>query len=86
MSKDSTVRARIDPELKAEVEQLFKELGLSTTEAITLFYHQVKLKHGLPFELVVPNKTTEQTFQDTDAGINLVRCDNADEMFNHLGI
>jgi addiction module RelB/DinJ family antitoxin len=37
MVKEATVRARIDSELKAEVESLFKELGLSTTEAITLF-------------------------------------------------
>jgi DNA-damage-inducible protein J len=86
MSKEATVRARIDPELKAEVEHLFKELGLSTTEAITLFYHQVKLRHGLPFDLVIPNETTQKTFKDTDAEINLVRCDNATEMFKQLGI
>lgn len=86
MAKEATVRARIDPKLKAEVEQLFQELGLSTTEAITLFYHQVKLRHGLPFDLVVPNKTTENTFKDTDAEINLVRFDNADDMFDQLDI
>lgn len=43
MSKDATVRARITPELKDEVELLFKELGLSTTEAIPLFYHAGKV-------------------------------------------
>lgn len=86
MAKEATVRARMDPALKDEVEHLFKELGLSTTEAITLFYHQVKLRHGLPFDVVVPNKTTEKTFEDTDAEINLVRCDNADDMFTQLGI
>lgn len=86
MSKEATVRARIDPVLKAEVEHLFKELGLSTTEAITLFYRQVKLRNGLPFDVTVPNKTTEQVFQDTDAGRNLVRFENVDEMFEELGI
>jgi antitoxin component of RelBE/YafQ-DinJ toxin-antitoxin module len=34
MAKISTVRARIEPELKAEVEKLFKQLGLSTTLGI----------------------------------------------------
>ncbi len=86
MAREATVRARIDPDLKAEVECLFKELGLSTTEAITLFYHQVKLRHGLPFDVVVPNETTEKTFRDTDAETNLVRFDNADDMFKQLGI
>ena len=86
MAKEATVRARIDPDLKAEVEQLFKELGLSTTEAITLFYHQVKLRRGLPFDVVIPNETTERTLKNTDAEIDLVRFDNADDMFKQLGI
>ena len=86
MAREATVRARIDPDLKAEVEHLFKELGISTTEAITLFYHQVKLRHGLPFDIVVPNQTTEKTFKDTDAEVNLVRFDSADEMFEQLGL
>lgn len=32
MSKTATVRARIEPDLKQEVEQLFHELGLSITD------------------------------------------------------
>ncbi len=86
MAKDATVRARIDPDLKLEVERLFEELGISTTEAITLFYRQVKLRNGLPFELVVPNQTTEKVFRDTDADKGLVRFNDADEMFGQIGI
>lgn len=86
MTKDATVRARIDPELKDEVELLFKALGLSTTEAITLFYRQVKLRHGLPFDVVIPNATTQKVFQETDAGKNVLRCKDADKMFEKLGI
>lgn len=86
MAKESTVRARIDSELKSEVEYLFKELGLSTTEAITLFYRQVKLRNGLPFDVVVPNETTKQTFEDTDANRNVVRLESSDEMLNKLGL
>ena len=37
-AKTSTVRARINPSLKRDVEGIFKKLGLSTTEAINLFY------------------------------------------------
>lgn len=86
MTKEATVRARIDPNLKVEVEHLFKELGLSTTEAITLFYRQVKLHNGLPFDVVVPNKTTAKVFEDTDANRNLVRFEDTDKMFKQLGI
>ena len=33
-----------------------------------------------------PTKQPKKTFKDTDAEINLVRCDNADDMFKQLGI
>jgi DNA-damage-inducible protein J len=45
------IRARTEPELKSEVEGIFQELGLSATEAINLFYWQVRLKQGLPFDV-----------------------------------
>ncbi|MDY6862794.1 MAG: type II toxin-antitoxin system RelB/DinJ family antitoxin [Thermodesulfobacteriota bacterium] len=84
--KTATVRARIEPNLKEDVEKLFNKMGLSTTEAINLFYRQVKLRNGLPFNVVIPNKTTEQVFKDTDENRNLIRCDDADDMFYKLGI
>ena len=49
MGKSSTIRARIEPELKGKAENIFHQLGLTTTQAITLFYKQVELKRGLPF-------------------------------------
>ena len=76
MSKTATVRARIEPQLKAEVERLFHELGLTTTEAITLFYWQVRLCNGRPFEVVVPNRATVKAFNQTDAKKGLVRCED----------
>jgi DNA-damage-inducible protein J len=84
MAKTSVVRARIEPELKDEVEDIFDKLGLSTTEAVTLFYHQVKLRRGLPFEVTMPNEITLQTFQDTDAGKNVIRCENKEDLFEKL--
>ncbi len=86
MAKTATIRARIEPRLKQEVEKLFKEVGLTTTEAINLFYRQVKLRNGLPFNVVIPNKTTEKVFKDTDAKRNLIRCEDADDMFDKIGI
>ena len=86
MAKSATVRARIEPMLKAEVETLFHQLGLSTTEAINIFYNQVQLRKGLPFNVVLPNKTTEKTFKDTDVGKNLTQCESVDDMFDKLGI
>ena len=86
MPKEAMIRARIEPHLKSEVEDIFQELGLSITEAITLFYRQVKLNQGLPFEVRLPNATTLKTFQDTDAGRNLVKTKDAKELFKKLGL
>ncbi|NQT54997.1 MAG: type II toxin-antitoxin system RelB/DinJ family antitoxin [Desulfobacteraceae bacterium] len=86
MAKTATVTARIETTLKLEVEKRFRELGLSTAEAINLFYRQVKLRNGLPFNVVIPTKTTEKVFKDTDAKRCLVRCEDANDMFDKLGI
>ena len=86
MNKSAMIRARVDPNLKEEVENVFEQLGLSATQAITLFYQQVKLNRGLPFDVRIPNAVTLRTFAETDAGENIVRCDSAQDMFARLGI
>ena len=86
MAKTSTVRARIEPDLKDKAEKVFHKIGLTSTQAITLFYKQVELRNGLPFDIVIPNKTTLRTFNDTDAGKNLVVCKDTNDMFKKLGI
>jgi len=86
MSKTATVRARLEPELKERAETIFHRLGLNATQAITMFYKQVELRDGLPFDIAIPNAATMRTFSSTDAGRELVVCKDADDMFEKLGI
>jgi len=86
MKKSSTIRARIEPELKDKAEDILRRIGLTPTQALTLFYKQVELRKGLPFDVAIPNETTRRTFSDTDSGRNLVVCEDADDMFKKLGI
>ncbi|MEZ4706432.1 MAG: type II toxin-antitoxin system RelB/DinJ family antitoxin [Caldilineaceae bacterium] len=86
MTKSAMIRARMDPHLKNEVEAILGELGLSTTQALTLFYQQIRLTRGLPFEVRIPNEVTLQTFADTDAGKNIVRAQSAVDLFDKLGL
>lgn len=86
MPKTEMVRARIHPKLKRRAERILRRMGLTTTQAITLFYRQVELRKGLPFQVVIPNATTLKTFEETDTGQDLVVCKNADDMFKKLGI
>ena len=56
--KTQMIHARIDPRLKKSAERVFREIGISTTEAIRLFLKQVELHEGLPFPITVPNAQT----------------------------
>ncbi len=84
--KSAMLRARIEPILKEEVDSILKELGLSTSEAINLFYKQIKLRKGLPFQVVIPNDLTKKTFKETDKNLNIIESETAEEMFKKLGI
>ena len=71
MAKTAMIRARTEPNLKEEVENILNKLGMTSTEAINLFYRQVKLRKGLPFDVKIPNKATLETFKKTDEGKEL---------------
>ena len=64
MAKTEMIRARVEPDLKQEAEEVFSRLGLSSTEAITLFYRQVALQRGLPFAVKIPNAETCEALQE----------------------
>lgn len=84
MSRTVTVRARMAPGLKAEVESLLEQLGVTTTDAINMFFSQIRLRKGIPFSIEMPNKITRQTFEATDRGEDLRAYKNLDEMFKAL--
>ena len=86
MTKSAMIRARVDPELKEDAESVFAALGLSVTQAITLFYLQVTWHRGLPFELRLPNEATQHVLAQTDAGQDLERCEDVKNMLRRLGI
>jgi len=86
MIKTAMVRARVEPDLKNHAENVFHRLGLNATQAITMFYRQVELRDGLPFDVVVPTTTTKQTFEASESNRELVVCEDADDMFRKLGI
>lgn len=80
------IRARIDENLKADVERVFEKLGLSATDAITVFYQQIKLHRGLPFSVKIPNKMTRKAIDDVRKGINVVSAKNKKDLFDKLEI
>jgi DNA-damage-inducible protein J len=71
MSKTAMIRARMEPDLKTEAEQVLAQVGLTPTEAIRLFYRQVSLQGGLPFEVRVPNAEAKAAIIEARSGKKL---------------
>ena len=68
MAKTAMINARIEPQLKQDVEVILDDLGLTTTEAVTLFFKRVKNYRGLPFEVRLPNARTRQAIEQARKG------------------
>ena len=86
MPKTKTITVRLDPELKDNVEEILAELGLSTSQAIVLFYKQVQLHQGLPFEVRVPNAVTRAALSDARERRNLITHESPEALFADLGV
>ncbi|MCY3664530.1 MAG: type II toxin-antitoxin system RelB/DinJ family antitoxin [Gemmatimonadetes bacterium] len=80
MAKTKMIRVRVEPEIKSQAEEIFSELGLSPTEAITLFYTQVTLHRGLPFAVGIPNAETIGALRQVRAGEGLTEYDDLDAL------
>jgi DNA-damage-inducible protein J len=84
--KSGMIRARIDPALKARAETILESVGLNASDAIRLFYKQVTLQKGLPFDVKIPNAETRKAIRDARAGKNLRRYASAEELYEKLGL
>ena len=76
MTRSAVLNLRIEPEVKAGVEELFGSFGLTVTDAVNVFLRQSLMRGGFPFEIVryKPNAVTQaaiaeaaQLLQDPNA-------------------
>lgn len=86
MSKTATIRTRIEPGLKREVEDILAQLGLTVSETVHLLYRQIKLQRGLPFDVCLPNPLTARTLNASKAGRNVKPFGSKRELFADLGL
>ena len=92
MAKSANLYARIEPEVKEQAEQILSTLGIPVSNAINMFYKQIILQRGIPFEVKIPithpldmsvmdeedlNRNLEKGYQDMAEG----RTRPADEVF-----
>jgi DNA-damage-inducible protein J len=85
MARRGYLSVRMDEELMNDVHAIFSKLGLSTGDALSVFYSQVKAHQGFPFEVKIPNAETIRAMRESELGINLTHYSTADEMFKSWG-
>jgi len=68
MPRTSVLNIRIEPEIKAEAEQLFSSFGLTVTDAVNVFLRQSLMRGGFPFEIVryMPNAVTQAAIAEAE--------------------
>ena len=68
MAKTASLNIRIDPETKASAEELYRDFGITITDAVNMFLRQSLMVGGLPFELRQPrlNAETEAAIRECE--------------------
>jgi len=69
----TNLNIRIDADLKKQAEEIFNELGLNMSTALTVFLRQTVRSNGIPFEmrLDTPNAETLAAIEDVKLRRNL---------------
>lgn len=83
MHKAATINTRIEPGIKTKAEMILSKVGLTSAEAIRLFYKQICLNKGLPFDVKIPNTKTLKAMQDADKR-KTHKVKNVDALFEDL--
>ncbi len=87
MARSVTYQIRIDEEDKQKTFAVFNELGITPSQAVKLFFNQVRRTHSIPFPIEkTPNAETIKTIEEAQRGENLVVCQDATDLFDKLGM
>ena len=79
-----SVRVRIDRKLKLRAEARLKSVGLSVSDAVTIFFREVVAQQGLPDELKIPNRESLKALRELEQGRGESFSGTAEELFAHI--
>ena len=80
-TKTAFVRARMEPTIKKRAEVILSQIGISPSEAISVFYRRIVSDKGIPFSLNVPNAETRKAIKEVRGRKNLKSYSSTEEMF-----
>ncbi|MBQ1413168.1 MAG: type II toxin-antitoxin system RelB/DinJ family antitoxin [Clostridia bacterium] len=94
-AKSANLYVTVEPDVKEQAERILSALGIPASNAINMFYHQIILHNGMPFDVTLPHRKPlsfdelsedelaaelEKGYQDMLAG----RTKPANEIFENL--
>ena len=69
-TKSANLYARIEPEVKEQAESILSALGIPASNAINMFYKQIILQRGLPFDVKIPSSRPVDMSSLSEAELN----------------
>lgn len=69
-AKTANLYARIEPDVKEQAESILSTLGITASNAINMFYKQIILNRGLPFDVKIPTARPVDVAELTEAELN----------------
>lgn len=86
MAANAFVRARIDEAVKNEAADVLASMGMTVSDLMRITLTKVAREKALPFDMRVPNEMTAKTIAASEKGIDVHKAEDADDLFNKLGI
>lgn len=69
-TKSANLYVRIEPDVKEQAENILSALGIPASNAINMFYKQIILNRGLPFEVKIPTERPVNAAKLTETELN----------------
>ncbi len=69
-TKSANLYARIEPDVKEQAENILSALGIPASSAINMFYKQIILNRGIPFEVKLPTAKPVDVAELSEAELN----------------
>ena len=85
MAANAVVRSRVSVEVKEEATEVLNNMGLTVSDLMRIVLTRVAKERSLPFDLR-PNALTRETIEKSARSEDVHHAENADDMFEQLGI
>jgi len=74
---------KVDPVAWEEAKKIFKEYGITASDAINIFLNEVRMVGGLPFEMRLPSDRLKKAIEEANKG-EVEKFDTVDELLKDL--